>query len=68
MFILVTDFATIAVLIVFAVQGLKPTHALIHFALCVLNWSIVLIRYDLLYCIKPFEAHSKPNRFNLHGK
>jgi hypothetical protein len=44
---LVTAFATILVLTVFAVQGLKLNHALIHSALCVLDWSIVLIGYYL---------------------
>jgi hypothetical protein len=69
--ILVTSSATIAVLIVFAVQGLKLTHALIRSALFVLDQSITLIRYFFfINYVKPFhfEANSGLNRFNLHGE
>lgn len=58
--ILATSFATILVLIVFAVQGLKLTHALIHSALCVLDRSIVLIWYfPFINYIKPFNFKAK---------
>jgi hypothetical protein len=60
MSILATSFAAIPALIVFAVQGLKLTHALIRSALCVLGWSIVLTWYFLfINCVKAFNFEAK---------